>query len=163
MKKLRRQKLIVDGGKEKPTTERYGRIDGDDRPGVGRARAVDSFFDVFTENDYDFHSTNKLYPFDTEMLSLRLTSDPSLPRVLTPLPDGSFHVDSFFDITYQFGPIGGPYQVDSFFDVFTEMSISPPTTSPDGMRSDGETQILSMALPPTGPLGSPLVSSIADM
>lgn len=136
---------------------------------TNNAYAIGSFFDVFTElmvnGQVAFKSVAPTtYPgpvFDTEMLSMTLSSSAD-PRVVVhaPAPDGSFSIDSFFDITYRVGPVGGPYTVDSFFDVFTELSVSPPTTNPDGSQTF-DTEMLSMDLEGAGGPSSNFVLAMA--
>lgn len=122
--------------------------------GQAQAQNGPSVFDVF--DGLYLQSTNStMYPttpIPTELVELSLTGNVANPPVVQELPDGSFHVDSFFDITYRIGPQGGPYTIDSFFDVWTEISFDAPTTSPDGLVTEADAQILSMGLPPTGPL-----------
>ncbi len=122
-------------------------------PGWARA---DSFFDIFTELmangqvRYDSTGSTRYQGIQTEMVSMSLVSSAD-PQVGAPsLPDGTFHVDSFFDIEYRIDLDGGgsPPVVDSFFDVFTELSVTPrapdPNDPPDTQTFD--TEMLSMNL-----------------
>jgi hypothetical protein len=103
------------------------------------AVVVDSFFDVFVDvmidGDVAYESVlpTKYQDIEVEMVSMKLTSNAD-PRVVVHEPDttGVFHVDSFFDITYEINPNdGGNWAVDSFFDVFTELSIDPLPLDPE--------------------------------
>lgn len=108
-------------------------------PEPGDTHDLGSFFDVFTELSIDgqpytvdsfFDITYRVTgtgggTFDTEMLAMSLTGQipggpnvhiresptrPSLGRiVVSDLPTGQFHIDSFFDVFTEISLDGGPY------------------------------------------------------
>lgn len=117
----------------------------------GEARATsDSFFDIWVELtqdgkiDYGSTSSTLYSSIDTEMLSMSLRSSSSPNAVVTENADGSFRIDSFFDIDYGVSNSGG-HSADSFFDVWVEVSFSSGRDNPDGSRTF-DTEILSMDL-----------------
>jgi hypothetical protein len=113
------------------------------------ATTSDSFFDIWLalwDDPQVLDLTNSPVQYDsipTEMLSLSLVS--SQPPVVTSDPgNGSFQVDSFFDIFYEVAAPGGTHTVDSFFDIFFEIAFTPTGSTNDSR--DWDVEILSLDL-----------------
>jgi len=144
------------------------------------AQFHDSFFDVFVDisvnGQVNMSPVNSgAFPFppppldfpdlptgdttvEIKMVSLSLQS--VAPMVVGPTqPDGSFQVDSFFDIHYELnvtGDTGIPEPIiDSFFDVSYSMHVEPlaPVILPDGSElREFQTEIIAMNLTGANPV-----------
>jgi len=146
---------------------------------------VDSFFDVYVElsesgsvvmvpkdtsQTFPFPPPPLTFPdlpapttgtFDTEILSMDLVS--SGPVIVgDPDPQGTFQVDSFFDVVYDLRVVvdgGSPqFVVDSFFDVTYSMSVTPGPGDIDQGTGDEtrtwDTEIIAMDLMTSNTLGT---------
>ena len=93
---------------------------------------IDSFFDVFTELTIDNPQGSRAGHWDTEILSMDLSSSGPIPipgttstleiRLSPTIPSTGSH--ELIDLG------GGRWQIDSFFDVFTEISVDRGTWQP---------------------------------
>ncbi len=115
----------------------------------------DSFFDIWVELSDDpirFQMTGPPTSYggiQTELVSMELRSSAPIQVVSDP-GDGTFVVDSFFDIFYSAGPPGGPYSIDSFFDITYRMSFTLTDSSADHRVFDTEMLSLDLSQGPSG-------------
>jgi|GEM_PF-1569578 len=144
----------------------------------GRALAIDSFFDVFTEvslgGTFEFSLVDPPIQFedgggtggtiDTEILSMQLSSNRPA-TVSGDLGGGTFQIDSFFDVTYRTtSPVTGDvdHTVPDFLEMTTEYrpEVNPNPPNPANTQT-WDTEIIAMTL--TGIQNSTIILNAAPV
>ena len=101
------------------------------------------------------HSTGL---FDTEIVSMSLVGNASSSQIFPlGLDNGTWHVDSFFDVFTELSVDGGAPQVESFFDVFFDITVTDVDDRVGLTGLEGELVQMELAGPARLPDGTAVV------